>query len=98
MTSVIKADITALNAAIGDLQHHAEGRGGRHDGQSGQHSGTVVDALKARPATEACFAGERPGSGLPRPGPPPGPPRVRRPSLLCCARRWTVARRACRAG
>lgn len=46
LTAVIKQDITALNAAISDLQQTAKNR---HDNkESGSHSLTVVDALKGR--------------------------------------------------
>lgn len=50
LTSVVKQDITALNAALSDLQQICDSR---HDGanqtrQSSEHSTTVVDTLKSR--------------------------------------------------
>lgn len=50
LTSVVKQDITALNAAISDLQQICDSR---HDGanqtkQSTEHSTTVVNTLKSR--------------------------------------------------
>lgn len=47
LTAVVKADITALNAALTELQSQAGTRGGS-DNQSGAHSATVVDTLKSR--------------------------------------------------
>lgn len=46
LTAVIKQDITALNAAISDLQQTATNR--NENKESGSHSLTVVDALKGR--------------------------------------------------
>jgi syntaxin 5 len=46
LTAIIKQDITALNSALGELQGQASQRGGSRD--SGEHSVTVVDALKSR--------------------------------------------------
>jgi syntaxin 5 len=53
LTAVVKQDITALNAALNDLQAQAAAQrglaaaaGGR--GDSGEHSATVVDTLKTR--------------------------------------------------
>ena len=49
LTSVVKQDITALNAALGELQAQAAAqRGGAAQQDSGQHSATVVDSLKTR--------------------------------------------------
>jgi syntaxin 5 len=46
LTAIVKQDITALNSALSELQGQASRRGGSKD--SGEHSVTVVDALKAR--------------------------------------------------
>ena len=46
LTAIIKQDITALNSALGELQAQASQRSGSRD--SGEHSVTVVDALKSR--------------------------------------------------
>jgi len=46
LTAVVKQDITALNSALSELQAAAARRAGSRD--SGEHSVTVVDALKAR--------------------------------------------------
>lgn len=50
LTSVVKQDITALNAAISDLQQICELRndGANQTRQSSEHSTTVVDTLKSR--------------------------------------------------
>lgn len=50
LTSVVKQDITALNAAISDLQQICEMRndGANQTRQSSEHSTTVVDTLKSR--------------------------------------------------
>ena len=46
LTAVVKQDITALNGALSELQGQATQRAGSKD--SGDHSVTVVDALKGR--------------------------------------------------
>jgi len=46
LTAVVKQDITALNGALSELQGQATQRGGSKE--SGDHSVTVVDALKGR--------------------------------------------------
>jgi syntaxin 5 len=47
LTAVVKQDIQALNSALAELQNAAQSqRGGGRD--SGEHSVTVVDALKGR--------------------------------------------------
>lgn len=50
LTSVVKQDITALNAAISDLQKLCDSRndGANQSKQSSEHSATVVDTLKSR--------------------------------------------------
>lgn len=50
LTSVVKQDITALNAAISDLQQISDSRHDRANQtkQSSEHSTTVVDTLKNR--------------------------------------------------
>ena len=49
LTSVVKQDITALNAAISDLQQICEMRNDANQTkQSSEHSTTVVDTLKSR--------------------------------------------------
>lgn len=50
LTVVIKQDITALNAAISDLQELCDSRndGGSQSKHSSEHSTTVVDSLKSK--------------------------------------------------
>lgn len=50
LTSVVKQDITALNAAISDLQQLCDSRndGVNQTKHSSEHSTTVVDTLKSR--------------------------------------------------
>lgn len=50
LTAVIKQDITALNAAISDLQVLCDSRneGANRTKHSSEHSTTVVDNLKSR--------------------------------------------------
>lgn len=61
LTAVIKQDITALNAAISDLQQTASSR--HENNESGSHNLTVVDALKGR-LVRAAGAARGPTGGL----------------------------------